>query len=1063
MSAHCADPSNLFPAVSDTTVGWIGDITDAVATGYVHLAVLAVSLIWTASAVRSSWYHKPAASNFKASQISKRYEFPSQVARTAALAFTIAAALRGDFQQWYNVALVACALVLGLTRLANDLQWRHTALHQVNLLIGMSFLLLVASEVLPMLDLGSTYRPTDMAVGAIISLAAASVIALCTPREWAPPAVNFDLIQRPVDAGPSPEETCSWWTKFLSYGFLNSLVWKGSRRPVDIDELPPLPWYDEPLLLLSRIQEARQQSKSTIGTTFRFMRIEISLMLLYAVLDATAELIAPFAMYHLLAYISSPETAILSPALWLFLLFAGPMSKTVAFQQYIFTSTRLIVRIKAGMVQELYHRAMSSMELEGDVLNDAKGKQATAKKTTHAGQLQNLMGGDVDAITQARDVIRMGIASPYGSTITFIGLYKIMGWPALVGIVLLILSVPLPTYVAQLMGKSQRQVKATQDARISLISEYLSSIRTIKYFAWEDAMASIIDKSRDAEQKVLWRISLLWVVLAQVSEIMPMISLVVMYVLYTTVLQEPLTAQVAFTSLSLVAIMRNNIAMLSYLSRNAMNAWISFERLDRYFNNTKPLVRYPDGPLRIQDATFKRGKKADFVLKGVSIDFVEGGLNTVQGASGSGKTTLLLSILGETVKETGSVTRPNDVAFSSQTSWLQNASIRDNILFTSEYEEVRYKRVIEACCLPIDLAELEKGDETEVGENGTSLSGGQKARVALARALYSKAPLLLLDDIFSALDAKTAASVWELCFCGDLLKGRTVVLVTQINWIAEQSDLTVKLENGAVVSQEQNIGVVRKPIQLLKDQVEEDDGDEPTDGSHENGVNGTNGINGSLNGNGKDVAAKPAAPAKKDDIADEMKATGKTGRLSFFEYMTYFGGVGYAIFALLSSAVATVSYLAINLWVGIWVDSVESGHAKDISFYLGIYTALNVGNLLLDSFVFLVYANGGWHAAKKLHSTFIRSVLNVSLDWYKVFPSLLIHTPSLLSAEFPLLDSHLNLDLILSPSKCLAKDSFHRTPPPAGSSTASRGTWRLWTTCCIASCRAAPSSSSSWS
>lgn len=984
---HCADPHPIlfiFAAASESSrVGWISDITSAIATGYPHLAVLALSLTWTAADVRRSWHHKPAASNFKASRISKRYEFPSQVARTASLAFTVAAAVTGESQQWYNVALVASAVVLGLTRLANDLQWRHTALHQVNLLIVASLLLLLASEVLPMLDLSSTFRPTDMAAGAIVSLAVASAIALCTPREWAPPPVNFDLIQRPVDAGPSPEEICSWWTKFLSYGFLNSLVWKGSQRPVDLDELPPLPWYDEPLLLLSRLQEARQKSKSTIGTTFRFMRTEISLMIIYAVLDSVTELIAPFAMYQLLAYISNPEKATLSPLLWLFLLFAGPMAKTVAIQQYIFTSTRLIVRIKSGMVQELYHRAMSSMELEGDVLNNVQGKEATAKKTTHAGQLQNLMGGDVDAITQARDAIRMGIASPAGTVVSFIGLYKIMGWPALVGIVLLILSVPLPTFVAQLMGKSQRQVKATQDARISLISEYLSSIRTIKYFAWEDAMAAIIDKSRNAEQKILWRISLLWVALSQVSEIMPMISLVIMFVLYTTVLREPLTAQVAFTSLSLVGIMRNNISMLGYISRNAMNAWISFERLDKYFNNTKPLVKYPEGPLRIQDATFKRGKKADFVLKDVSINFVEGGLNTIQGASGSGKTTLLLSILGETIKEVGSVTRPGDVAFSSQTSWLQNASIRENILFTSAYEEVRYKRVIEACSLPIDLAELEKGDETEVGENGTALSGGQKARVALARALYSKAPLLLLDDIFSALDAKTAATVWELCFCSDLLKDRTVVLVTQINWIAEQSDLAVSLENGSITSQEQNIGVVRKAIQLPKDQVEED-GEEPTNGSHENDIHGTSDTNGFSNGNGKGIVAKPAAPAEKDEIADEMKATGKTGRLSFFEYMTYFGGVGYAIFALFSSAIATVSYLAINLWVGIWVDSEESGHAKDISFYLGIYTVLNVGNLILDSFVFIVYANGGWRAAKKLHSTFIRSVLNVSLDWYKV-------------------------------------------------------------------------------
>ncbi|KAF3767843.1 P-loop containing nucleoside triphosphate hydrolase protein [Cryphonectria parasitica EP155] len=925
-------------------------------------------------------------SSSKAARIQKRYEIPAQVARITALACTIAAAVRGDAQQWHGALLVACAVILGLTRLANDPHWRHIALHQVNFLLVISLLLLATVEILPMLELRSAYRPAGVVTGAIISLAAAVLIASWTPREWNPPAVSFDLLQRTPDDGPAPEETCSYWTKFLTYEWLTPLVWKGCRRQVEMDELPPLPWYDEPLYLLTRLQNARGNSKSTLWTLARFLRWELVLMVSYTLVRFTFELLAPFAMYQLLAYISSPESAILSPLLWLALLFVGPMVCTVVFQQYIFTTTRLIVRVNAGVTQELYHRAMSSMELEGDILNDARGQKVTANKTTHAGQLQNLMGGDIDSVTMARDIISMVVGAPLGAALSFYGLYRILGWPSIVGAVLLIAGVPLPIYVAQLMAKDQRQVKATQDARISLISEYLGSVRTIKYFAWENAMAHIIDTSRSAEQKVLWRISLLWALLGQSMEIMPMISLVAMFSLYTAVLQKPLTAQVAFTTLSLVSTMRSNIGMIGFLTRHVTNAMISLERFDKYFNNTKPMVSYPEGPLRIQNATFQRNKKAEFYLRDISIDFVEGGLTVVQGASGSGKTTLLLSILGETIKEAGEVVRPADVGFSSQTAWLQNASIKSNILFNSELDEVRYDRVIQACCLPADLAELPNGDETEVGENGTALSGGQKARVALARALYSKAPLLLLDDIFAALDSKTAASLWELCFCSDLLKGRTVVLVTQINWIAQQSDLAVKLENGKIISQEQNIGVVRKPIHIVKDDINEEangSGDKPTTTS--DGSNGSNGT--SSNGNSKAAAAKKPVPVKKDEIADEMRATGNTGRLSFFQYMIYYGGVGYAIFALVSSFVGIAVYLSINLWVSRWVDDVGSGHAKDVSFYLGIYTALSVGYLLLDAFIFLIYANGGWIAAKRLHATFIRSVLNVSLDWYKDTPA----------------------------------------------------------------------------
>lgn len=969
-----------FTARSESHVPWIKTVTDLATSGHLQVAILVVSFLWVLASVRATKTIKVTAHNAKASQISVGFELCSQITRACALAFIVVAAVRGDTQQWYNVALVAGAFAFGLTRLASSPRWRHIALHQTNFLLATSFLLLAAAEVLPLLEMHSTHRPGDLTIGALASLAAANLVAITTPREWAPSPVIFDLLDGPEKVAPAPEETCSWWNLYLTFEWLTPLIWKGCRRQVDMDELPPLPWYDEPLYLLTKIDEARAKSSDTFWTVIRFLHHELPLMTFFAGTCYAVELVAPFAMYQLLAYLSNPDKAVLSPVIWLILLFLGPMTKTVLFQQYIFTSTRLIVRVKAAMTQELYHRAMSSMELEGDVLNDEQGQQVTAKKTTHAGQLQNLMSGDIDAIWQARDVVLIGVGAPVGIIIAFIGLYTILGWPALVGSALIVIAIPVPTYVAQLMGKSQRQVKATQDARISLISEYLGSIRAIKYFAWEDPMAKIIDNARDAEQKVLWRIALLFTLLGEAVEFMPMVSLVVMFTLYTSVLKEPLTAQVAFTVLSLVATMRNNIGMFGYLSKNVTNAWISFDRLNRYFTSTTPLVSYPEGPLRIEKATFRRNKKADFTLKDVSIDFVEGGLNTIFGASGSGKTTLLLSILGETIKESGAVTRPDDVAFSSQTAWLQSASIKENILFSSPMEEVRYKRVIEACCLPLDLSELPDGDETEVGENGTALSGGQKARVALARALYSKAPLLLLDDIFSALDSKTTASVWEQCFCGDLLKGRTVVLVTQVKWIAEQADLHVVLENGSITSQEQHIGIVRKPVQVAKDAIEGDGPDATT--TNGNGTNGTNGTNGS-------EAVKPseAPKPKKDDIAKEMEATGNTGRMSFFQYMTYFGGPAYPFLTILATVLGTASLLATTLWVSVWVDAVDRGDAVDVGYYLGIYTAISVGNLIVDAVVFLIYANGGWQAAKKLHAEFVRSVMNVSLAWYKVSPS----------------------------------------------------------------------------
>ena len=123
--------------------------------------------------------------------------------------------------------------------------------------------------------------------------------------------------------------------------------------------------------------------------------------------------------------------------------------------------------------------------------------------------------------------------------------------------------------------------------------------------------------------------------------------------------------------------------------------------------------------------------------------------------------------------------RENGVGYAAQESWVQNETIRDNILFGAEFDEIRYRKVVHQCGLSQDFALFEGGDKTEVGEKGLTLSGGQKARVTLARAVYSQAQVLILDDILAALDVHTAKWIVEKCLQGDLVRGRTVLLVVR--------------------------------------------------------------------------------------------------------------------------------------------------------------------------------------------------------------------------------------------------------------------------------------------
>lgn len=158
-------------------------------------------------------------------------------------------------------------------------------------------------------------------------------------------------------------------------------------------------------------------------------------------------------------------------------------------------------------------------------------------------------------------------------------------------------------------------------------------------------------------------------------------------------------------------------------------------------------------------------------------------INLIVGPTGCGKTSLLMALLGEMhYVPSGpdswfNLPRENGVAYATQESWVQNETIRENILFGSELDEARYRKVIHQCGLSKDLTLFEGGDQTEVGEKGLTLSGGQKARVTLARAVYSQAHILILDDILAALDVHTAKWIVEKCLQGDLVRGRTVLLV----------------------------------------------------------------------------------------------------------------------------------------------------------------------------------------------------------------------------------------------------------------------------------------------
>ncbi|RMJ28964.1 ATP-dependent bile acid permease [Aspergillus sp. HF37] len=416
--------------------------------------------------------------------------------------------------------------------------------------------------------------------------------------------------------------------------------------------------------------------------------------------------------------------------------------------------------------------------------------------------------------------------------------------------------------------------------------------------------------------------------------------------------------------------LRSQFVWISNVSRYTAQGAESLRRVDRFFESAEAVKRHPDGPLELKNATFRRTPIAAFKLHDLFICPKPNALNVVTGPTGSGKSSLLLSLLGETVLESGVATCPRDVAYVPQTPWLQNDTIRQNVIFYGQFDKTRYDRVMEASGLVQDLQQFPNGDLTFVGERGTSLSGGQKQRVSLARALYSRSRTLLLDDVFSALDTHTTSLVYHKCFRSGLLSERTVLLVTSIPAALREAEMLICLDHGRIssVSSPSTLSIDQPNTQRQPDLEfsEYSSADDP-DSSDK-------------------IDITDLTQEQTGRLVTEKSASGRVPRTLFLQYMAMFGGYSYAIVTIFATLTVQFAYFAITYWLSIWTEAYSEHKSPNSMFYLSIYAVVIGIFLLLQLINNLVYQYGGWTAARKMHSKLVAAVMSAPVSWFDENP-----------------------------------------------------------------------------
>ncbi|KAK0203733.1 multidrug resistance-associated ABC transporter [Desarmillaria ectypa] len=648
-------------------------------------------------------------------------------------------------------------------------------------------------------------------------------------------------------------------------------------------------------------------------------------------------------------------------------------------------------------------------------------------------QIMTLMTTDVDRLSEFAWHMFTLIDSPIEIVIGSIFLFKLLGVSCFFGLAVTCLFLPMNHFAGSVVVGAQDNLMKARDERISLMNEILGAIRMLKFMAWERSFEARVLQIREKElkyQKLNYTIETLWNAIWNAS---PILVTLVSFWHFTVIRKQDLTPSIAFTSIVVFNELKFALNALPETFINMLQSLVSMRRIEKYLNanEVSPVlpVEQQSQTIAFQSCTVTWPQdritasktpsvastpRHKFILVDLSLRFPPGELSLICGRLGSGKTLLLHALLGEADVLAGQMLCPRSppdaiasfktilpreewvvqgiCAYVPQAAWLRNASIKDNILFNLPFDAERYRKTLEVCALTTDLEILEDGDEAEIGERGVNLSGGQKARVSLARAVYSRASILLLDDVLSAVDAHTAHHLYHECLKGELMHGRTVILVSHhVQLCAEGAGYIVALDNGRVQFEGtredfQKSGVMRSLVQSGfvddKDDAADDKEEEAIEtgfGSGDESESSSTVAPASEVADTKTVSKKP--PRKL--VEEEKRAVGRIGKDIWLTYINACGSSIYWSVFLGVFILAALSPVAENGWLKYWSHAVlEADGSKGPVYYITMYAIITAFGLIITTLRWFVLYKGSIHASVVLYQRLLETVLFANIRFH---------------------------------------------------------------------------------
>ncbi|KAL5526288.1 hypothetical protein ACEPAF_8011 [Sanghuangporus sanghuang] len=759
---------------------------------------------------------------------------------------------------------------------------------------------------------------------------------------------------------------------------------------------------------------------------------------LFKVLGDTSQLMAPLLVKAIinLAKEDSHSGAQVARGVGMAIgLFLITITASVGQHQFFWRSMSTGVLARAALISSIYKRGVMLTPKARTTLNNAA--------------LVNHISTDVSRIDACSQWFHAAWTAPIQVIVCLIILLFQLGPSAFAGFSLFILMVPVQERLMTFQHKHRERANVWTDGRANLILEVLGGMRVVKYFSYEIPFLKRIFEIRAKELVGIRAIQFANAANIAMGYSVPVLAATLAFVAYTKT-SNSFDVAVIFASFSLFQLLRQPLMFLPRALSAIADAESAITRLQKVFHaQLREDVGLDidvslDVAIKVDHATFeweesavqesfgsaadekdkdkdedkdkdkdkyrkareltkkleaiedeKKTNIAPFRVRDVNMVVPRGRLVAIVGRVGSGKSSLLQGLIGEMRRVEGQVQFGGRVSYCSQTAWIQNATLRDNVLFGQEFDSDKYWDAIERASLLPDLAILPDGDLTEIGEKGINLSGGQKQRINIARALYYDADIVILDDPLSAVDAHVGKALFQDAILGALRsRGKTIILVTHALHFLSHCDYIYAMAPG-------NIGEHGTYEELMEkggefSRLAREFGGEQKREEEVEAVDEQTDFKDTKAPSDKDAVSKEKMKAKVDlsKVAGKgtlegrlmMKEKRNTGAIPWHVYGSYMrAGRGYLtmpliiVFVLLMQGSQVMNTYALVWWEG------DTFH-RPYSFYQVVYAMLGIAQSLFTLLLGVAMDVLTIFASKNLHHDALRNIFYAPMSYFDTTP-----------------------------------------------------------------------------